>query len=504
MIKLKYKPKPQPIKIEPYQQDHFKRILNILQHEYGYLDVSAFGSGKTHISFAVAAFYKLKMIIICPKSTISNWKNWGIKYGINILNIMSYQSLRGMKGKDLNHDLLQRSEDSFSATEIFENNVKKGVLVVFDECQMVKNENSQLHSAHELVKTVIRIVKSGHETGSKSRISILSATPSVTKEQVTSVCKMLGVIRSEKLYKYNRSNKTYDLLGLQEAIDKCNNYDPDVTFHATCRPINKTTVKTICHELYKRILKKHLVSSMPSPPINAEKDAKNLYAIFPEEDIERMKKGIMLFSSATNYRHQIEEVSYKNINWGDVTRSRMEVDSAKVNTVCRLAKQDLEKNPNCKVIIYFTYTRDIEKVCDILKPFNPLKLYGKTNNRDDVMTKFQADNNEYRVLVSNPKVGGVGIDLDDVIGNRPRIMYIAPSYFFIDQYQATGRIYRKDTKSKAIIRFVYCREFPYETGILNSMANKSCVAKDMILDKTNILFPGEYDEEIELYENEKE
>ena len=85
-------------------------------------------------------------------------------------------------------------------------------------------------------------------------------------------------------------------------------------------------------------------------------------------------------------------------------------------------------------------------------------------------------------------------------------MYIAPSYMFIDQFQATGRIHRKDTKSKATIRFIYSREFPYEDSIFQSMAEKSKVARDMILsDKmSSIVFPGEINEEIERYPGENE
>jgi hypothetical protein len=143
---------------------------------------------------------------------------------------------------------------------------------------------------------------------------------------------------------------------------------------------------------------------------------------------------------------------------------------------------------------------------NLLKNYNAMILNGdivQNSERDKIIERFQRDDNKYRVLISNPKVGGVGIDLDDKTGKHPRYMYIAPSYMFIDQFQGTGRIHRKDTKSKATIRFVYSREFPWENGILDSMANKSKVARDMILSQnTNILFPGELDEEIERYPGE--
>jgi hypothetical protein len=244
---------------------------------------------------------------------------------------------------------------------------------------------------------------------------------------------------------------------------------------------------------------------MPPPSINVEKNAKNLYALMPDQDVERLKKGILLFKSATNYRHEIQEIDLSGVNWGDVTTSRMEIDSSKIPTVCRLAQQDLIRDPKCKVLIYCTYTRDMKTAAHLLARYNPLVMDGSTSakKRAEMISSFQEDTSEFRVFISNPKVGGIGIDLDDKFGTRPRIMYILPSYFFTDQYQATGRIYRAGTKSNATIYFVYSRAFPYETGILNSMANKSQVVKNMVTEEqSNIKFPGEYDEILELTEEE--
>ena len=327
------------------------------------------------------------------------------------------------------------------------------------------------------------------------------------KEYVTSTFKMLGIILSDKLYNYNRSSKKYELIGIQEAINKCNRFDPDETFVITCRPVNKTTAKTICYDLYMRVLKRFMVSSMPPPPVDAEKDAKNLYILMPDKDVERLKKGIMLFKNATNYRHEVNEVNYSGVNWGDVTTSRREIDSAKVPSVVRWAKNNLATNKHCKVLIYCNYKRDMKHAASLLARYNPLVMDGSTSvkQRQQIITSFQIDTDEYRVIISNPKVGGIGIDLDDKYGTRPRIMYILPSYFFTDQYQATGRIHRIGTLSKATIYFVYSRAFPYETGILNSMAKKSQVVRNMVTqEQVNIRFPGEYDELLKLTPKEIE
>jgi superfamily II DNA or RNA helicase len=76
------------VEIRPHQAPHFRNIIDILGKEYGYLDVSTFGAGKTHITCGVAATFKLNMIIITPKSTINKmgkvlWNSYYLYYDLS-------------------------------------------------------------------------------------------------------------------------------------------------------------------------------------------------------------------------------------------------------------------------------------------------------------------------------------------------------------------------------------------------------------------------------------
>jgi Type III restriction enzyme, res subunit len=485
------------IEIFPYQVEHFKKILSILQAELGYLDTSPFGAGKTILALAIASTFKMGILVIGPKTVLPNWKKQAKIYGIHVFGTLTYHSLRGTGKTGVKHDLLTRNENVFTPTNMLEKCSKYGLLIIYDECHHLKNENSQLAAGQTLSTEAARLAKAGHNV----RIAALSATPADKKENITSIFKILGIITSSKLYKYDRSNKSYVLQGLQEAINKCNKYDSDTTFHIICRTVNKTTSKIICHELYNRVLKKIITSGMPEPPIEFKKNIKNLFALMPSEDVERMREGALLFSSATAYKPETKEIDTKSLNWGDIIRSRREIDSAKVNTMVRLTLEDLEENPKRKVVLFFTFKRDMHDAFEQLKKYNPLILNGdivEDAKRTEIMNKFQKYDSEYRVLISNPVVGGEGIDLDDTHGDFPRSAYIAPNYMFIAQFQATGRFRRKNTKSEAKIRFIYSRDFPYENGILNSMIEKSYVARGMIQSNQNsIVFPGEIDQDIE-------
>ena len=491
-----------PLQILPYQKEHFKNLLTILQSGVSYIDVSPFGAGKGVCCIAVAIAFKMGILVFAPKSVLPSWVKNCKLYGVTLYASMTYNALRGTTKTGIKHGFIERvnvnEQQEFLPTKKLEELAKQGLLIVYDECHYLKNEKSQqLEAAHAISREAVRLAKMGYNI----RIAALSATPADKKENITSLFKILGIINSKKLYNYNRSSKTYTSIGLQEAVEKCNRYDPDTTFHIICRPVNKTTSKIICHELYTRILKKYITSSMPEPPIEYKKSVKNLFAIMPKEDVERIKQGALLFSSATSYSQETGEINYSTLNWGDLIRSRREIDSAKVNTMVRLAREKLIKHPHCKVILYFTYKRDMVESARQLKEYNPLIMNGevtKDEKRVELMEKFQKYDDEHRVFISNPKVGGVGIELDDVNGGFPRYMYIAPSYMFMDQFQATGRIHRKNTKSKATIRFVYSKDFVHEDSIFNSMATKSIVARSMLMtDNSNVIFPGELNQKIE-------
>ena len=485
------------INILPHQVEHFKKLLNILENEVGYLDVTEFGGGKSILCLAVAIMLKMSILLIAPKSVIPQWKRHAKKYGVHIYQAMTYNALRGTEKSGIKHTLLTRNKDNFSATDAFERCAKTGMLIVYDECHYLKNDNSQLHAAAALSKEAVRLARMGYNV----RIAALSATPADKKENITNLFKILGIILEPNLYRYNRSNKTYILEGLQEAINKCNRYDKDNTFHIICRQVNKTTSKLICHELYTRVLKTVITSSMPKPDNGREKDIKNLFAIMPEEDLERMKAGALLFASATSYRPETGSVDYKSTNWGKVTESRREIDSSKVNTIVRLAKEKLDENPNCKIVIYYTFKRDMYRTRDLLMKYNPLVMNGdiqKDSQRTEMMARFQRSDNKYRVFISNPRVGGVGVELQDLDGGFPRYMFIAPNYNFIDIFQASGRTDRLTSKSASVIRYIYSKDFNYESSILNSMIEKSRVARDLIQqNQTGIMLPGELTDLVE-------
>lgn len=485
------------LNILPYQVEHFKNVCDILRNELGYMDISLPGSGKTLIVLAIAITYKMSILLFCPKSVIPKWKREARMYGVNLVCAMTYNSLRGTAKTGVkSHPYLTRNGGKFTTTEAFIELAKKGLLICYDESHNLKNENDQLAAAAALSRSASNLAK----TGVNVRIAALSGTPADKKENINCLFKILGIVTAENLFSYNRRNKTYNLEGLDEAIKKCKKYDPDTTYHILCKPVNKTTSKQICYDLYIKVLRNRMTSAMSAPPIDYKLDIKNLFVVLPEKDLERLRNASNLFCNATNYDKTLGEVKYSGMDWGMITQCRREIDSAKAPTICRWAENDL-KTSNCKVVIYYTYKRDMYVSAELLKKYNPLIVNGDSNaiNREEAIRKFQESNNDCRVFISNSKCGGVGIELDDLDGNFNRITYIAPSYHFLDQVQSCRRTYRLNTKSDCVVRFVYSLEISNEMNILNSMIQKSCVCRDLIKNDQNVVFPGELEA---IYEKE--
>ena len=122
------------------------------------------------------------------------------------------------------------------------------------------------------------------------------------------------------------------------------------------------------------------------------------------------------------------------------------------------------------------------------------------------MLNFQVSSTEHRLLISNLKVASTGIDLDDKHGDYPRKCYASPNYIISDLHQLTRRFLRMDTKSTAVVRFVYGKCGRRETSILNALARKSTVLKETLPTQVEngVHFPGEYDEEVECDQFESE
>jgi hypothetical protein len=260
---------------------------------------------------------------------------------------------------------------------------------------------------------------------------------------------------------------------------------------------NATVFKKISYLVFQHLLKPDMSSAMKmvkSPFTILKQNA--FYNIHDQMDRDLLDEGINRLVVASNYNGNA-------VNFGNgldalvgITTSLRKIESAKIGTFIRIAKQRLISG-NEKVVLCVNYTATVEDIAEGLKEYSPLVMTGKTNTieRGKIIASFAEDNDKYRLLIANVKVCSSGIDLDDKFGGRPRFCLVSPNYSSIDLYQLSHRFMRMNTKSNATIHMLYALHNS-EIDILTALAQKSNVMKETTEEQVaaGVVFLGDYGE----------
>jgi hypothetical protein len=140
-----------------------------------------------------------------------------------------------------------------------------------------------------------------------------------------------------------------------------------------------------------------------------------------------------------------------------IQRSLINIELSKLMVFANVIINALDDNPNSKIVVCLNYTEMINKMAVLLSIFNPKVLNGKVTakNRNTIISKFQEDNNDVRLLICNLLCISTGIDLDDKFGTRPRFVFVSPNYLSMEFHQLNYRFLRLDSQSNTIIKFIY-------------------------------------------------
>ena len=510
-----------------WQIEWAQKAFNILQKNPGFIDTSKMGSGKTYVTLWLALQYSCKLFIICPVTVIDVWKSTAEEYGVEIAFITSYESLRSKRGSQPRHPYLERQDVlteggknivSFEATQLYIDLLDDGLIVVLDEIQKIKNKSAQYKACEALLSPIT-------PGDTHSRFALLSGTPIDKEEHAINLLKLLGYIKSTRLYTYMEKTERLIYEGLQELIDECVKIDAEETERVLQEEeISRNNLEHICYVLYVKVIKPAISGAMPPPTnIKGDFDVKNGYYNISKKNVNKLATAIENLSSAIeyndlNYKNGEDSISiststssnFAQDSLGKRKKALVNIENAKADDIARVMKAKLLKNPQQKGIISVNYTSTIRDLEYLLRDFNPLILNGQVKkiNRGEIVRNFNT-NPHYRVLIMNTVVGGVGISLHDIIGDAPRFMIISPDDRFLDVIQAVYRIYRPGTMSNAEVRIFYGKtEFGDETAILDKMVTHNVMEsekkKTKVLKGTletsvldTLILPGDYESEIE-------
>lgn len=490
------------VELLPTQMDAYDRVCRILDSHHCYLDFSLMGAGKTFLTVKVAQHLRIPILVICPKTVKNVWHKMSKNYRVDIVETLSYESVAPRKSRKtgkpgtakhglLNHHPDNIGERKFSMTPKLHNLINSGVLIVFDECQKVKNLSAQHYACAILARAVL---------GSNlSRFVLLSGSPIDKQEQTINFMHFIGFIVKPKLHAFYKNKSSFELLGANDLISVAKSVDKEGTDRFLAEnELEKTRnhstkeVVTFCHRLFVEVISPRIVITMPAPM--APLDVKNgFYKMSPES---RYKLNQALDNLATTANNVVS----RKIPFGALTPAFRAVEMAKREIFENCARKTLKYHPNCKVIIFLNFTELLGILSDALREYNPLIIRGETTDkmRDKYVDDFQTDP-QCRLLIVTIQTGAMGISLHDLAGDSPRISFVSPSHHIQLIHQACYRAARHGAKSTSTVRNVYGVECEIETKIIDSLSRKGKIMKEVLSqqEKDNIKFPCDYDSEIE-------
>lgn len=171
-----------------------------------------------------------------------------------------------------------------------------------------------------------------------------------------------------------------------------------------------------------------------------------------------------------------EKVDYPSVFTAQL-RARQKLEILKIPVFIERTNDLIEEGKS--VVIFVNFTATLEQLAAELQTTCTIHGTQTAEERETNIQNFK--NDRERICIANIQSGGVGLSLSDHIGEHPRCSIISPSYSAVDVRQATGRIYRADSKTA-------CLQWIFLAAGIEERIYKSVKAK---LDRIEILNDGD-------------
>lgn len=490
------------------QIEHVNKIIDIFKNYKYAIDLSSLGSGKTYTGCYLGKILNLtNILVICPKCVEEKWKEVSKMFDLNI-EVISYNSFRSITNSQPKHGYLRRTDTivtinkqyggnetqkktEFFITEKLREKVNKGMFVICDEFQNLKNMGDQTKACITLFKEISQ--------SSDSRILLISGSPFDKKEQVVTFYRLIGVMKNHQVIMHNPKTLIMEWKGMSEIYNFCNKIDQKKSAR-----IMPDTLKSIkyCHEaIYKsfqEIVKPVVGSCMVSKKNDFTVNVQEAhYHMDDQLKIQSLKNAIDNLKTLISVNPLTGRLT--QVAWQSIGNYLKNIELIKLSIFSRIIAHELIYGYK-KIVVCFNYTDSILEIADKFKNYNPLILNGSvsTRKRQEMINNFQKNDNSYRLLIGNLQVCSIGIDLDDKFGSQKRLALVSPTYNIQNIYQFGHRFDRRNTLSRADVNLVFCKEAS-EIKILNALARKGSIMKETTPQhsENGTKFPGEYPQMIE-------
>lgn len=466
------------------------------------LNTSNVGKGKSiMLSWTLKKMGVRNSLMFCTSSLVPSWENYKEKYDLPFLDIMSYESLRGIQltrnEVELKHGLLiRRSDGSFTVTDYFKELVEDGLVICCDESQKFKT-TCDIQKAVKAMCSYIH--QRRHMSPTPEYLSgyyFNSTTPFDREKHLINFCYTSGVITHPELM----SKDGNTMLGLGELYDYCLELDRVKTeniigteaqtyrnaeniAYKLCNEVFISTISSFTGKVYDvesviEFLSENYDFDFDSILFNeddedlergARQTIYNTYCKITNVGLQLLKLGNYMISPASMNSVQItaemdetyamiidkEESPLRErmgITHGQITKHTVET----YYNIVPMAKKFLETVQNSKIVIFLDYKESISVAARMLEEYGVMVITGDVDksDRELMRLKFQEPNLDYRVKITMNQLSSVGVEYDDKDGNFPRAGFGIEGYNISNPVQCPGRLCRKNSASHSLFFYI--------------------------------------------------
>lgn len=412
-----------------YQRPHVRTVIDKLEKWPAVRDGSLMGFGKTPSTFFVLKYlFEKKQIShilwVSPKNGTISINKFINKFFPDILteesddmtiehkmtvrlnkkNAPSFKHLTYTRFA-MSNDFIKHKGSDYESTKLWKQYCKDGVVVVFDECHALKNDSNRYNAALVLLDDLYKSFNKNQTV--KSVAYFITGTVSDKPDQIPRYCKLWNIQKSSKLGRYDIQSG-YVAEGIQEIFDFC---DIDDRKRAWARIENATDRSKITQDLFTYyVVPKITVTGIDILQYRVEqlekelkenkgldrKDAKNKCSLIIQKNIYYKtdeKSGKVLKAKLDQLYKTAND---KKAAFAKITADLEELEIAKCQYLLPNAiKRKLKEGR--KVIVMLSFLKSAEKLAELLKKHNPLRIYGETKDgeRIDNINKFNHSGVKY-------------------------------------------------------------------------------------------------------------
>lgn len=396
------------IQLLPSQRFHYDRLWDITRRSRIYIDTSIVGAGKTYVSLYLASRLKKSVIVVCPLNVVEKWVGVTAQYGIKA-QVLTYDKLASGGVRSLC--------------------VHTDSMLIVDEFHYVIHDCKRTKALFSLASVIVK---------TPSYIGFLSATPFTKDTELQYFSSTLLSLVGHNSCGFHHGRALCIVKAATPRFCLPRDVAYEISRMLPMEPMDHIT---------------SISSKIESPDFSFSKlEILNLVYRHTSKDLYDVLRAIQTAFQVLSVEGIAPDERY-SIFMRMVIKQMAILERIKADDFVTSILSTAHTHKN---VVFVNYRESLVYIMNALEHLNPVCIHGSINGktRFEAITAFNTDAS-VRLIVCNTKATCCGIDLDDKIGSEPRAVYISPSFDYSNMLQAIGRVYRIDSKSLPLVKFIF-------------------------------------------------